>query len=130
MGRLIRSLDVLQAIKNYFISCAEQDEYCVDITEANVELQRLVAELPTQTSVEIGQTVWFLLDCDEEGWLLSPEQVCAVGKDGFYVPTMLGAHYDPADLNYTPYEAIGSRVFLTKDVAVAAKAAKEVRADE
>lgn len=130
MGRLIRSLDVLQAIKNYFISCAEQNEYCVDITEANVELQRLVEEIPTQASVEIGQTVWFLLDCDEEGWLLSEERVCAVGENGFYVPTMLGAHYDPTDLNYTPYEAIGSRVFLTKDVADAAKAAKEVRADE
>lgn len=102
----------------------------VEVTEANAELQRLVVETPTQASVEIGQTVWFLLDCGEEGWFLSPEQVCAVGKDGFYVPTMLGAHYDPTDLNYTPYVDIGSRVFLTKDTAVAAKAAKEVTADE
>jgi len=130
MGRLIRNLDVLQVIKNYFISCAEQNEYCVDITEANVELQRLVEEIPSQASVEIGQPVWFLLDCDEEGWLLSEERVCAVGENGFYVPTQLRPDYDPTDLNYTPYEAIGSRVFLTKDVAVAAKAAKEVRADE
>ena len=130
MGRLIRNLDVLQVIKNYFISCAEQNEYCVDITEANVELQRLVEEIPSQASVEIGQPVWFLLDCDEEGWLLSEERVCAVGEKGFYVPTQLCPDYDPTDINYTPYEAIGGRVFLTKDVAVAAKAAKEVRADE
>ena len=130
MGRLIRSIDAERVIRDYFIACVEGGVMEVEFTEANAELQRLVVEIPTQASVEIGQTVWFLLDCGEDGWLLSPERVCAVGEKGFYVPTALGSHYDPTDLNYTPYEAIGSRVFLTKDTAVAAKMANEVTADE
>ena len=86
----------------------------------------------TEASIEIGQTVWFLLDDDTlpNGWSLSEDRVAAVGKDGFYVPGMIGPECDPANICYIPYTDMGVEVFLTKEAAEEAKRAKEAQNDE
>lgn len=127
MGSLVRYADVADCIRDYFLTLMDRLAPAAEIAEANDELQRLVATLPTvaQPLVKFYQKVWFLLDWGEEdGWSLSEEVVMGVAQTGFYISAQMRDH-SPSNVTYIPYSRIGVDAFLEKETAVAALAEKE-----
>jgi hypothetical protein len=64
--------------------------------------------------VKVGQTVYFLLECDDE-WCLSEDTVTEVCSSGFYVSAFSPPQSDHG--HFTEYGELGGTVFTDKGQA-------------
>lgn len=130
MEKILYLRDVERVIKEYCIECVDADMDSLTLTEVAVELRRRMEGVAFVSVYGLpGDPVWFLLH-DGYEWFVSKESVAGIGKYGFWVPGRTGEGWDPADVTYFSYVAVGTVVFFSEEEALTALKAKEVGKDD